>query len=513
MNNTIKTSRFWILAIFAAMFPLFILIFRPGMWVTDDGDWMIIRLSAFAQELRNGQFPVRWLGRLNHEYGYPVANFLYPGFLYVGSLIHFIGFGIVSSVKLLFAGSIVFLGYGLFLWLRKIFSDPAAGVGAITGIYAPYFLFDLFQRGSVGEVLALSIVPFFLYSVVSKRIVLASLAYGMIILMHNTMAVLFTPILIIYAWLNNKFFLISIFFGLGLSAFFWIPAMLEQAYVIFPRVRVSDWQRYFLNFDTLFLIGLIGLMVLGFTIILLQQKRIRSDRIFLLMLFSLLSAFLAASPLTTVVWSYAFLPRLFQFPWRFLAVTIISFSYIVAYFISLKKDKHIQSAFVTVSIFVVIIAISRYQKIKYQYNTDTFYETNDATTTVQDEYLPVGINHPPQNRPASKIESLSGYSKISINRLKSSAMDFNVDAGIDDTIDINTLYYPGWSLLLNNKNARSSMFTDNGYIKISIPSGKTNVKVFFSETPMRLAADSVSFLSLLILLAIGQMINIRKTRP
>src|SRR3990172_11337145 len=74
----------------------------PGFFESDDGEWMVIRLSAFYQSLADGQFPVRFLGRLNNSYGYPVANFLYPGFLYIGSLVHFLGLSFVTSVKFVF---------------------------------------------------------------------------------------------------------------------------------------------------------------------------------------------------------------------------------------------------------------------------------------------------------------------------------------------------------------------------------------------------------------------------
>src|SRR2546421_9202065 len=40
--------------------------------------------DALPISLRHGQFPVRFLPRLNHGYGYPVADFLYPLFMYIG---------------------------------------------------------------------------------------------------------------------------------------------------------------------------------------------------------------------------------------------------------------------------------------------------------------------------------------------------------------------------------------------------------------------------------------------
>ena len=92
--------RWYIFVILMSLLVLWPLL-RHGFYISDDGEWMVIRLSAFYQSLAEGQFPVRFLGRLNNSYGYPVANFLYPGFLYIGSLLHFLGLSFVNSVKII----------------------------------------------------------------------------------------------------------------------------------------------------------------------------------------------------------------------------------------------------------------------------------------------------------------------------------------------------------------------------------------------------------------------------
>src|SRR5689334_16871102 len=102
-----KHSIPWLVGILAAAILVVPPLGKPGFFVSDDGGWMIIRLSAFSQSFREGQFPVRFLGRLNHNYGYPVSNFLYPGFLYAGSVIHAVGFSFTDTVKLIFGSSIV----------------------------------------------------------------------------------------------------------------------------------------------------------------------------------------------------------------------------------------------------------------------------------------------------------------------------------------------------------------------------------------------------------------------
>ena len=70
--------------------PAITALIRPGFFPSHDGEWMVIRLSAFHQSLRDGQFPVRWSSRLNHGFGYPVLNFLYPLPFYIGELFYLI---------------------------------------------------------------------------------------------------------------------------------------------------------------------------------------------------------------------------------------------------------------------------------------------------------------------------------------------------------------------------------------------------------------------------------------
>jgi len=77
--------------ILVTLIPI-IFILKPGFPVTDDGTWLIIRFSAFFESFKSGQFPVRFLYRLNDGMGYPVSNFLYPLYMYLATPIHIVGF-------------------------------------------------------------------------------------------------------------------------------------------------------------------------------------------------------------------------------------------------------------------------------------------------------------------------------------------------------------------------------------------------------------------------------------
>ena len=113
---------FILLAVVLAV-PAILGLLHSGFPVTDDGGWMVIRFSAFFQTLRNGEFPVRFLMRLNNGYGYPVADFLYPLFMYLAVPIHILGINFVNTIKTLLILCIFTSSLFTFLWLRKIFDN------------------------------------------------------------------------------------------------------------------------------------------------------------------------------------------------------------------------------------------------------------------------------------------------------------------------------------------------------------------------------------------------------
>src|SRR6266446_886702 len=109
-------SYLWIFILILCIFPSLISLFHTGFFVSDDGNWMGVRLSAFYEMIRGGQIPPRFLMQLNHGYGYPVSDFLYPLFLYLGIPIHIIGFSFVNTIKVLTGISMVVSGVFSYFW-------------------------------------------------------------------------------------------------------------------------------------------------------------------------------------------------------------------------------------------------------------------------------------------------------------------------------------------------------------------------------------------------------------
>src|SRR4030042_2814351 len=131
----------------------------------------------------------------------------------------------------------------MFLFTQK-YGRAAAFFASTLFIFAPYRIFNLYYRGSLGESVALTCVPllfYCIYRLFQKRnhlnVVLISLSYAALITSHNVIALVFTPVLILnvlYSSLKNKvtkktilLLIIGVGLGIMLAAFFWLPAVWE----------------------------------------------------------------------------------------------------------------------------------------------------------------------------------------------------------------------------------------------------------------------------------------------
>lgn len=517
--KTNKKLFFFIFVIFIFSLPSIFALFHSGFFESDDGEWMIIRFSAFHEAFRDGQFPVRFLGRLNNGYGYPVANFLYPGFMYLGEPFKLIGFSFVNVIKIIFGfsllGSLIFT----FLWLRRFFDEFSAIIGSLFYLYTPYHLFDIYKRGSVGEVLALAVIPFILLQTERKSIFWGSIGTAFLIISHNTLAFLFLPIIIFYMLLDiltskEKKALIYrytsiLVLGLAMSAFFWIPAFFELKYTNFSDTVISNFSEYFADQN---LIGLSSFLVLLFILVLFITKIIKASKHRLTLLFFIIGLFSLLFSLEISQTFWKVLPVSFiQFPFRLLSYLILSVSFLAACAVSAfhNKKKYLISAFL-----LIVLFISSYPYLtpmEYFNKEDTFYSTNMATTTVRDEYLPKWVKNNSNNIFKEKVEihlpggqrHLEGEGKIENLSYNSKRIQFDFDSQENSLIRINTIYYPGWKASVNNQPVQVLYSNDQGVMEVKVPKGQSSVRLFFTETPLRLFADTITILSLLLLMVVS----------
>lgn len=492
--------------------PSILPLLHAGFFGTDDGEWMIIRFTAFYQALQAGQFPVRFVEQLNFGYGYPVVNFLYPGFLYLALPIKMLGFGFVSSIKILLLLCMLTSSLFTFLWLRKIFDEKASIVGALFYLYAPYHLYDLYRRGSVGEILALSIVPFTLWMFEKKNIFFSSIAIFLLIISHNTLAVLFIPLLFLYAYLRKLFsikLLFTVFaFGILMASFFIVPIITELSLTRFSATKISDATDFF---AALSLVGYSSVFVFVFSLFLFIKNKKQSYRSLVagFLILGIVSLFLSTS-FSSFLWSIT--PSSFiQFPFRILSLLILTVSFLAGYSIFQANSK-IKTPLIALLLVLLVYSSFEYSQPKgYIDRDDSYYYTNDSTTTVMNEYLPLWVKEQSTNRPDKKVEVIKGSGQIISFSSNSKRVEVNVLDKIE-ILRINILYYPGWKAYIDGKETKIDYSNKKGVMDIQIPNGTRTVELLFEETLIRKAANSLSVFTFLVLIGFSIFKN-RVYRP
>lgn len=503
-----KKSIFLILILIIFSMPAILPLFNKGFFQSDDGEWMIIRAASFYSAFRDGQFPVRYLSSLNYGYGYPVANFLYPGFMYLSVPIHVLGFGFVDTIKIILGLSMVGSAIFCYLWLSKFFDKLSSFVGALFYLYTPYHLLDLYKRGSVGEVLSLAVMPFVLWQIERKSLFWTALGIAFLIISHNTLAILFLGLILIYLSLDiyvskdkrnllRKYLLMPIF-GLGISSFFWIPAFFELKYTVFSQTQVSEWSKYFSNLS---LIGISTFFVFVLTIIffimgIIKLSKHRLTGIFLAI--GILSLFFASS-FSSPLWNV--LPVSFiQFPFRFLSLTIVSISFLAACVISTAPNR-LKIPITVLSLIILTLSAKPFLTPSEFFDKgEGFYATNMDTTTVKNEYMQKWVKEKPIERFKEKVEIVEGIGSVNNLVYNSKKIVFNADVQDNIRVRINTIYYPGWRLMVDDNDTAISYANEQGVMEILVPKGNHLVQARFEETSLRLASDIISVLSIFVLL-------------
>ncbi len=456
--------RFYILySIFflSILLPIIFPFIKPGLPITDDLSLLTIRFSAFHQALRDGQIPVRWLGRLNNEYGYPVMNFIYPAPFYGAEIFHLLGLNFQNSIKTILVLSTIFSSFFTFLWLKQKFSKIPALLGAFLYVWHPYYLYDLYSRGSLGEIFALIWPPLIFFFLDRKNWLFASVFTAILITSHNSLAFLFFPIILIYAYLSlhsptsqclnislssisryrkylniSQDFVFFVLFSIFLSAWFTFPALCEQQFTVFSQTQISDWQ-------------------------------------------------------------FPILGRLLQFPFRLWSLTIPFVPFILGWIWHKNKSSSLYFLF---TIFYLLSSIVILRQVKYEIKPDSWYSTNESTTTTRDEYLPKWVKIKPAGRPDQKIETLDNNAKISQVKAKNHWISFVFDATASATIQINTVYFPGWQVKIDNQPTTINYTNDRGLIIFSVPSGHHEVLVSFVRTPVRILGEILTITAFIFVL-------------
>ncbi|KKP94001.1 MAG: hypothetical protein UR98_C0001G0086 [Parcubacteria group bacterium GW2011_GWA1_36_12] len=508
---------FLILISLVALWPFF----KKGFFETHDGEWMVIRFSAFHQTLTGGQFPVRFVDRLNNNYGYPVLNFLYPLPFYLSEIPKILGIGFVDSVKITFIASSVFSALAMFWALSQLFTKNASLAGAMVYLFIPYRFVDLYVRGSLGENVAFAVAPIVLGSIfkISKGQViflpLLAICVGLLITSHNVVAALFLPLLFLISMLlikKGKQKILSAFFsGLLISAFFWISALYDLQFVKLSEIKVSEITDHVSYINKLIIpswgygatpqgqeyfspqVGIVALAIFIASVYLFLKSK-KKDNVVAALLIVFIATFLLMSKASLPIWKNMPLIDVIQFPWRLLSVMVLISGLLAAFVVdSIKNNRLITILIIVASITSTII----YTKPKnFVDREDGFYATNEATTTVRDEYLPLWVKESPNKRAGQKIE-LTNNGELSNLKIRPTNYQATITTQEGSEILVNTIFFPGYKVQVDGQSVPTNFQNKFGLITFQLPKGIHEVIITYGKTPVHLASEIVSLLALI----------------
>lgn len=534
-------SLFFIFLLLILTLPSVMSLFKPGLPPTHDGEYHVIRAYEFDKTLRDGDWYPRWLPDLNSGYGTPLMNYYYPLPYYAMSFLHFLGIGFIEAFKTSMISASLIGAIFMFLWARRFWGNFGGLVGSIFYTYSPYHFLDIYIRGSLGEVWALGFFPAFLWSItkfVEEKnrlfIPVSSLFLSLIIFSHNILALMFFPFTISYTLFlirraadkkkrHLTFFSCSIFLlSLGLSSIFWAPAIFERGYVV--GLEIYNYKSHFVELYQLifpswgsgfsadsateglsFQIGVTNITTLILSVGLLLLKIRGKKENFGINVFFILWSFLTIVLMLNVsgfIWEHIPFMKYFQFPWRFLSLVILTCSFLAASLVAVGKGLKTK----VLSLFLILLPLPLgigYANSAYHHLRDDNYYISrsnfiDGTNTPGDVFNTIWFNKK-LSREKEKFTIREGDALVTIHSLRSTKYEASIVTNENVTVQANTAYFPGWQAFIDRERVETRSNKD-GLIEFLMPKGKHDFTVKLTNTPVRIVAIYISFISFFIIL-------------
>ncbi|OGY18562.1 MAG: hypothetical protein A2900_03120 [Candidatus Chisholmbacteria bacterium RIFCSPLOWO2_01_FULL_50_28] len=561
--------------------PALLPLFHPGFFTMHD-DQQVARLYELDRAFAAGQFPARWVKDLGFGYGYPLFIFYPPLVYYLGEIFHLLfGTTFILSTKFVFGFAFLGAGLAMYFWSKEHFGKIGGIIAAAFYTYVPYHAVDAYVRGSLAELTAFVWLPLILWSTdrliikqEKKQWLWLSLWLALLMLTHN---LIFLPFMVLFPFYvlfllvksRSKLYalrstLYAVLLALSLSAFFWLPALIEKKFTLVDSILLSELANYKLHFvypnqlwnslwgyggstagpldGISFKIGKLH-VVLAFLVPVLwfvvqRYKRTKMSLHLSLYSFNLLVLFLISAFMTTqfseVIWKVVRPLQYLQFPWRFLTFTALFASFLAGSVIAAVYT--LKSHLATGMIAIMLLALLLYPNLKL-FKPQTYLQVSDSHY-VSDEFLkwkisktsfefvPEGVKTRKELSEAEKRE----ITQVDINRDQIPTQPLSVISGIGEIetkrnvpgnlklqtksnetmkIRLNTFDFPGWEVRIDGQRVNHTSDNELRLITVTIPPGEHRLDAGFKNTQIRTFANLVTLLGILVVLGIQMKWNQR----
>lgn len=521
--------------------------FQAGVPYTHDGENHLARFANFKQAVREKQIPPRFAPHLNNGYGYPVFNYNYPLPNLLALPFSVLKVPYTITFKVIMVAAVAF-GLAAISSISKQLNVSFLGqlVAISTFGLNPYLVNAILVRGSIGEVLAISILPWLIVGVEKikqQQLPLGSWAWFRIslvttafMLSHNVTVLFGVPLLVIYAVFRLgitvkywRLFLSTFLIAGLLSLWFWLPALAEKSLVVLDKAGLS--QEYSLHFprfhqllfsplqfgfsvpgsvDSLsFNLGAAQWLILLMSSLLLikhQSAAILTKTIPGLFLISVVAVawilVILQLSVSAPIWQLIPLVRFIQFPWR-LSLFLVAWLPLLWLFTYRAWARWAQ---VLLILLLVTQAVStvRLSVTQFVNKANIEYELFGQSTTTKNENLPVSFRYLSIGDWQPRPKLAAGMGEVLVSKWSGSYRVYQLALQSEAVIIEPTMNFRGWeSMVMENGVPRMVEYIDNdeiaGRLAYRLSPGRYEVITRFTQnTWARLLGNTASLISGLV---------------
>ncbi len=540
-----------------------------------DSPFLLLRLHQLLAALGAGEFPARWMPDAAYGYGFPFFSYYAALPYYLAALLRLYGFSYVAALKLTQLGALLAAAAGVYAWARLLpLSRPRAVLAAAAYTFAPFHLVNLYVRGdSLSELWAMAFYPWILWGLqrclarpgLGRALVLALLVGGLAF-SHNISALNFMPFAGLYgllaAWTQFRrcraaagatmacarpgvVALLALAWGLGLAAFFWLPALREVTAVQIGEVtegyffygnhfRAANLVQTSLFYSaetgvgqpTPFAMGLAQAVAGGLGLAAWLWGTVRARRWTATDTFLLAGLVISTwmiTPYSAWVWEHLPFIGFTQFPWRFLSIQALFVAVITAHLVPETVRPGATGAWrrwaaaggVALALAVLGLGGLRPDFVPLRDADVTAarlqlleYFSANIGSTIGYEYLPRAVAPRPfvseqMLGRAPQLKALQGAAAGALLSQRGSRQTWTIAVTQGPaTVALPTYDWPGWTARVDGQAVPLRATEGLGWITLDVPEGAHTVTLALGRTPVRAAAEWVSALLLMVPLAL-----------
>lgn len=529
-------------------------LWKPGIPNDIDLIMSIYRVFELNTAWQTGVFFPRLGLNLNFGYSAPLFQFYPPLVSYGIFFFYSLGLGYITATKLMLSLNFFWCGLGVYGYVRWLSGRRFAALcSALLYLYSPYVLLVTYERGAAAEGMALALLPWLFWTAHRQlsnpgfpTTCLCAVLVALTMLAHNITALFVIPAVALYAgllaiyarqWRSLVNMAVAIFLGLGLSAFYWIPALFELTYtraestMLTGGAIVGNWLLTPINLvqsslpvlyagDERFRFGL-WLALLGLVALLGWRFYDRDLRFTVaLLLGGWLVVLLLQLENAQFIWTHVPMIRFIQFPWRLFGIGSLFLALAVGLLLASAQVRQLPlgvywllgSALSFATIFFAMHNI-QVETLPYwalitdeQISKENLFERGRVGFSLFIDYTPVGMQRGggviSQARATDEpsTPALDKIPEIRIVYEGGNHLELEVAGSSPFNLRYHKVFFPGWHVYVDDAAVATTASGSLGLVTAAIPAGAHRVRVVFEQTPLRRVSDTLSLTSLVIVM-------------